>query len=227
MEVLVLVIVLLPFLLVTIAIGFLIYIAVTGAGRRRRQLEEAAQQLRHLGYSVVPEIPQPPAFPFNEFKNTGGDVTLHMTQPGTYDSAFHYTYVTGSGDDKTTVRLSCAVVPVPFFIPPVSIWRGGRSILGSMMGNRIDTDSERFNALYEVECDNERLAYTLLSYELIDWLLAEPAFSSGATFRFSGSWLMLVRSVVETHELPGMLIMAQMTRDRLPKVMASLYPVPQ
>lgn len=217
-------------IVIAAAFGFIVVITVArvvSIRSARRRMEESAIRLRQQGYSVVTAIPKGPAFPFEEFRRTRASVPLHITQPGTYDTAFHYQYVVGSGDNKKTLLFTCAVVPVPFSSPGLSIWRGSRSILGAVMGNRVETDSESFNSVYEVKCNDERFAYTMLSYEVIDWFLSDPGYSSGVTVRVNQNWMLLVRDRVDDDEIPGMLRLAQLLRDRFPGVLTSLYPVPQ
>lgn len=213
----------LTFMVVSVAVG------VLKARGGRGRMDDAVAQLSQQGYSVIPKIATPPSFPFPEFSHRKGKVRLHITQPDTFDTAFHYTYSYSRkvNDRRSTVRLSCAVVPLPLNAPMTSIWKGSRSIIGMVIGNRVDVGSERFNSLYEVDGTDERFVVTLLSDEVIDWFLSEPAISSGVTVRIAGNWMLLVRPVVEHHELPGMLVMAQELRDRMPRVLPSIYPVPQ
>lgn len=211
-------------LVVTLALGV---VAVIRDRRARRRVEAAAERLRQLGYSVRTSVPGAPTLPFDEFSKPRPATGLHITQPGTSDSAFHFEYTYRVDKYKKTYRLSCAVVPVPFRSPGVSVWKSSRSVVGAVSGNRIETDSARFNSAYEVECADERFAYTMLSYEVVDWFLNEPAYSSGVTVRANQNWMLLVSDRVEHQQLPGLLVMAQQLRDVLPGVLASFYPLPQ
>lgn len=192
------------------------------------KLPDAVARLHQQGYQVIPEIRRAPTFPFSEFTNNPyGRTRVHITVPGTFDTAFHFSYVYETNTGTATERLGCAVVPVPFVAPAITIRKGSRSVASFFQGNRVNTDSAPFNSAYAVECKDERFAYTLLGYELIDWLLSEPAFSSDLTVKMKDNWMLLYSPNVTYEALPGILTMAQTARGRLPAVLTSMYPLPQ
>lgn len=210
-----------------LAVGLPVAVIVWVVRRnRRRQSERAAAIpiLNQMGFWVDPTTTPVPPFPFVDLTNTGTKVDFRITGNGTQDTAFHFWYVVGFGNNKQTIRRSCAVLPLPFHAPPISIWRGGRTPFGALGGNRVDSESPAFNSAYEVSCADERFAFTALNYEVIEWFLHSPPAVHRSTVRLNGPWMIMMREQVADLELPQLLQAATSLRAAFPKVLVSLYP---
>lgn len=133
---------------------------------------------------------------------------------------FDYRYSQGEDAD---FRFSCAMVPVPstwptFLLRPErALSRAARDV-----GLRdIETESEAFNRAFEVRCADRRFALALLEPRMMEWLL-DLGPRSG--FEIWGGRLLCFAPQVKPWEIESVLRTALAFRERIPRVVSSLYP---
>lgn len=190
---------------------------------RSLRSRDAVPHLAGQGFLVYDARTSPPSLPFPEFRHEHAVVEFSITRRHRPDTAFQYRY-TPTGRQNAQVGSSCAIVPVPFSIPLMTIKRGRTSIASPASGPRVETDSEHFDRLYEVTSTDERAAFTLLSYEVIEWFLNPPWLAEETTFRISGTRLLAIRPQIQETLLPNLLEMVDSLAATFPAVLAELYP---
>ena len=93
--------------------------------------------------------------------------------------------------------------------------------MSAVAGGDIDFESEEFNRLFAVRCEDRRFANALIDPRMIEVLLATKGELS---FSFRGRWLLIWRKQVPAVQLPGMLAIAERVVESIPKVVWDLYP---
>jgi hypothetical protein len=190
--------------------------------QRRRMLRIATQH----GLQVDIETKKPPDLGFDLFGKGGSKkVSAQMWRSGEQDSVFQYQYTVGSGDDSRTYRMTAALVALPFVAPHLTIstetfWSKAKRAVGM---RDIEVESPEFNDLYQVRCDDERFAISLLDQEMIAWMLSPNSGGGSVTFEFGGTWMLCHCEQIEIELLPGMLEWGQSVRARLPLVLSEWY----
>jgi hypothetical protein len=214
---------------------FLVLIALLGAvgswvkrNNHNKIVAKAKAVAAEAGLSIDVGPKEPPTSPFDVMeRGTSKAVWFHMWPPSGGDSVFRYQYTTGTGKNRSTSRYTCALVPVPFNAPHLTIGpEGFWSSLGQMVGIRdVEIESAVFNDRYRVSCDDERFAITLLDHDMIAWLLSPS--SGGGTVRFElvGNGLLCVSDELPFEQMPSLLAWASQVRQHLPEVLSELYPV--
>lgn len=190
---------------------------------RRQRSRDATPYLSAKGFLVYDAPAPAPTLPFPEFRHEYAKVEFSITRRDRPGTAFQYRYLP-AGRRSAGVGLSCAVLPLPFSIPIITIKRGRTSIPFPASGVRIETDLERFDQMFEVTSIDERGAFTLLSYEVMEWFLAPSWLAEETTFRVCGTHLLATRPQVDELLLPNLLKMADSLRATFPSVLAELYP---
>ena len=179
------------------------------------------------GFQIDVGPKDPPDQPFDLF-DTGHakKVRFHMWRSGSLDSVFQYEYTTGSGDNTTTHKRTCALIELPFMavhtkIGPEGFW----SKIGRAVGMRdIEVESAEFNEQYRVTGDDERFAITLLDQQMMAWLLSSQSGRGAIRFELGGSWLLCVSEELDVELMFGYADWASGVRDHMPTVLTSLYP---
>src|SRR4051812_3696504 len=110
----------------------------------------------------------------------------------------------GGKTEKTYHRSSCAMALVGSAWPDISITREGLfdKVITKIAGDDIDFESEEFNRLFAVRCDDRRFASALIDAQMLDFLLT----TQGAlNFEMKGRWLLVWRDPVTPKLMPGLL----------------------
>lgn len=189
---------------------------------RVRMLAIASQH----GLQVDTTTKKPPDLGFELFGRGGGKkVDAQMWRAGEQDSVFQYQYTVGSGDNSRTYKMTAALVALPFVAPHLTIstesfWSKAKRAVGM---RDIEVESPEFNDRYQVRCDDDRFAITLLDQEMIAWMLSPNSGGGSVTFEFGGSWMLCHCQQIELELLPGTLVWAQSVRARLPAVLSEWY----
>ena len=203
-----------------------VVIAVQRANKRKK--EKAHRLAAQYGFLVDVERKDPPPQRFDLFDvGSSKAVTLQFWRPGSQHSVFEYEYSTGSGDNRTTHRRTCALISVPFEAPhtkigPEGFWSG----IGRKLGVRdIEVESPQFNELYKIESDDDRFAVTMLDGPTIDWLLDNSGhMTSKIRLEFWGPWMLCITNRLDMELMFGYLDWAESIPSHLPDVLTSLYP---
>lgn len=208
------------------AIGFGVWLAVHR--RERRERRAALAHAARLGYVMDVDTKAPPDLGFRLFSaGSRRKVTYHTWREGSSDSVFQFEYTTGSGDSRRVHEHTAVLVAVPFVAPRLEIGpEGFWSSLGRIVGIRdVEVESPEFNERYRVSCDDERFAITLLDHRMIAWLLSPASGAGLLRFELLGPWMLCWGDRIDyVHAIP-LLEWAQRSREVLPSVLTSLYPV--
>lgn len=203
------------------AVGYLVYQA------HQRRIAYIRALAAKYGFTVDIGPKDPPDQPFDLFdQGHAKKVRYHMWRHGSQDSVFQYEYTTGSGDNKTTHKRTCALIDVPFVaahtkIGPEGFW----SKIGRAVGMRdIEVESAEFNEQYRVTGDDERFAITLLDQQMMAWLLSSQSGRGAIRFELGGPWLLCVSDELDIELMFGYLDWAIGVRNHMPPVLTSLYP---
>jgi hypothetical protein len=189
---------------------------------RVRMLAIASQH----GLQVDTATKKPPDLGFDLFGRGGSKkVDAQMWRAGEQDSVFQYQYTVGSGDNSRTYKMTAALVALPFVAPHLTIstetfWSKAKRAVGV---RDIEVESPEFNDRYQVRCDDDRFAISLLDQEMIAWMLSPNSGGGTVTFEFGGSWMLCHCDQIELELLPGTLVWAQSVRARLPGVLTEWY----
>lgn len=218
---------------VAIVVAFYVGVPVWAIWLARRRLRRfrrhAAAVAAEAGLDVDLTIRTPRSLGF-DLTNPNRGATAHflMRRPGTPDAVFRLQYKRHPWTDRSsTFYFTCVLLPMlPFHAPhltigPEGFWSG----VGRVVGARdIEVESPQFNRRYRVRCDDERFAVTLLSHEMLAWMLRES--DRGRTIRFEvvGGRLLWVADGLPIAQQPQLLREAADIRSHLPKVLSELYP---
>ena len=129
------------------------------------------------------------------------------------------------GHETRMVRhSSCAMAYIGGAWPPIHIapeGLGDRFVTAVVGGGDIDFESEEFNRMFVVRCDDRRFANAFLDAGLIDWLTGTKGELS---FEVKGRWLLVWTRRVKPQLLPGLLGVAEQFCEQIPDVVWELFP---
>jgi hypothetical protein len=185
----------------------------TIAARHGLEVDVTDQRPPDLGFAL-----------FDEGKRK--KLSARMWRRGDGDCAFHYQYTVHSGDSSSnTRRFTCALIEMPFSAPHLTIstenwWSRARRVIGL---RDVEVESPDFNDRYQVRCDDDRFAITLLDPPMIAWMLSPQSGRGEITFEYRNGWMLCYGARLPDDDLPGMLDWAQSIRRRLPAVLTDLY----
>ena len=210
-------------------LALIIYVVVRAQRAAKLKRARAIALAAQYGFAIAPDTKGPPPQRFDVFTiGHSKKVTNQIWRHGSDDSVFDYTYTTGSGKNKSTHRRTCALIALPFDAPHTKLaTENFFTTIGRRLGIRdIDTESERFNAIYRVNSDDERFAITLLDSRTIDWLLRYiPNGPGSVIFELWGPWLLCVSNRMDIDAQFGFHDWARSIPLVFPSVLGSLYPV--
>lgn len=213
-----------------IAVGAAAYRHVRGQRRRRELMAFASRAgLRYshgdpfgtvgLGFRL-----------FREGDGRGVENVCWGTTGGLEVRLFDYWYYERSRDDRGHEHrvhryFSCVLIRIPGIYGPRLTIAPERALsrLADAVGFRdLQFESEDFNRAFQVEVTgDERFAYALLDAGMIEWL---PTAARGHRFETLGDLVLVSRSQVGAAGLWDLLSVARGFRDRVPPVVADLYP---
>jgi hypothetical protein len=141
----------------------------------------------------------------------------------TYRAFDYWYYDQDSEGNKTYHRSSCAMALVGSAWPDITITREGllTKAASVVAGGDIDFESEEFNRLFVVRCQDRRFATALLDARLIELLVGTRGELS---FELKGRWLLVAAPPVRPPLVPGLLGVAEAFVQTIPKVVWELYP---
>jgi hypothetical protein len=120
-------------------------------------------------------------------------------------------------------RFTCAVAEIHASCPRIVISPATlASRLGPVVGAaQIRLESEAFNRRFRVECDDARFATTLVDQRMMAWLLASPV---PVAFELREDRLLAATRRLSPASIPPLVEAVRGFHDRIPRVVASLYP---
>jgi hypothetical protein len=152
---------------------------------------------------------------------------VHGTWSGVAMRAFDYSFEQPSDGSSAPAaprrRLTCAVAEIEASCPRIVIGPATfSSRLGEFVGaTEIRLESEAFNERFRVECEDRRFATTFMDQRMMAWLLASPA---GLAFELREDRMLCVSQRLSPASIPMLLEAVRGFHDRIPGVVASLYP---
>ncbi len=216
-----------------VPVGF-IFVVLAAAGTavwaylfEQKRKADARLLATERGFHLDTDKTGPPDEPFALFSTGHGrQASYCLWRDDSNVAAFQYRYVTGSGKTRQVHDFSCVLAPTSFFAPHLRIEPEGMiSAIGRLVGIRdIEVESPEFNRLYQVRCDDERFAITLLDHEMIAWMLDSTSGRGAVRFEFGGEWMLASIRKMPFDELFGFYDWAAWAVDHTPAVLPSLYP---
>jgi hypothetical protein len=164
------------------------------------------------------------------------DNVMWGTWQGSPIKVFDYIYfpegrnpALGSWKHRTSFRrFSCAVVEVATdaAFPPLRIApEGVLSRLADHVGLRdIEMESGEFNARYQVQASDRRVAYELIDARMMRWLLS---LSRPMSFEVAGRWILAYHGRVRPTGLIPLIGSVAGFRERIPRAATSVYGIEQ
>jgi hypothetical protein len=124
------------------------------------------------------------------------------------------------GFRRITRRLSCAIAELPFSCPGLEVVPR-ESLDAELGGQEIDLELEDFNRRFRVFASDPRAAVAFLDQRMMQALLHLP---EGISMAVNEDRILLWAQLLRPPEVLLLLEVAGELRDRVPNVMASLYP---
>jgi hypothetical protein len=126
-------------------------------------------------------------------------------------------------EDRSRTDLTCAVVPLPFSVPPVAVVaRGSRDPSGERVeGGRVQLELEEFDQRFSVWATDPRAAVAFLDQRMMEALLLVPL---PVTIHVREDRMLLEAPTLDPGAMLLLLETARALRDRVPRVVSSLYP---
>lgn len=120
-------------------------------------------------------------------------------------------------------RSSCALALVGSAWPDISIVREGLvdKVIDAVGDTDIDFESEEFNRMFTVRCNDRRFATALLDARMLELLVST---GGQLNFELKGRWLLVWTSPLKPALMPGLLAVAQRFVEGIPPVVWELYP---
>ena len=136
---------------------------------------------------------------------------------------FDYWYQDDRDGQPETVRLTCALVELPFGVPRLVVEpRDPLDIVSDAVGlRRIELELEAFNRRFEVRTDDRRFAVAFLDQRMMQAMLGLP---EELTLTVNEDRLLLSAPLLSAPQVLLLFDGARALREHIPRVMASLYP---
>ena len=147
------------------------------------------------------------------------DNVLWGTWRGLQVRTFEFEYSEGEDDRRA---FSCAMVAFPGGWPTLVIRPESLATrVADVAAPDVAFESEAFDRAFSVRSQDRRFASALVDARLMAWLLSlEPRWG----FEIDGPWILGYRERVQPWELEGVLQTLATFVDKIPRVVASLFP---
>lgn len=221
--------------LVSVAIGLIAAgVAYGSYYLKKRRREGFALVASQLGLQYSPEDPFGTlGEPFALFEKGDGRGVENVVW-GTWQEldvrVFDYWYYEESTDSKghTTKsysRFDCVVAPIDAACSRLVIGHEniGTWLAGALSFDDIQFESEDFNKAYYVKSPDAKFANDFIDARMMEWLLKN---GEGFSFEVAADRLLCFCRKVGPMEIVPLLGTAKAFRDRIPRVVYSLYPKP-
>ena len=125
--------------------------------------------------------------------------------------------------DKARRTMSCAVVPLPFAVRPIDVLSRGDADPSEepVIGDVVHLELDAFEQRFEVRAVDPRAAVALLDQRMMAALLRLPM---RVAIHVHESVMLVVAPLLEPGEMLVLLACAKALAERVPLVVASLYP---
>ncbi len=217
--------------------GWLVFasvvLAVIVGGWQARRRHVRQRQLMHLSHKTgLKFMPMDPFtdtmwLPFRVFgkgSRRGTENVLWDPRDDPSDvRAFDYWWVEENPEAKGSGpanRITCAVASLPFTCPRLEVLPQG-SVEAAVVGDDIDLELEAFNRRFRVVADDRRFAVAFLDARMMDALMQLPPSISCAV---NEDRMLLWATSLSAAQTALLLEVARKVRERVPRVVASLYP---
>jgi hypothetical protein len=214
-----------------IVVGFAVFAIVSAVGTwRRAKRQQSIQAIaQRAGLQYAREDPfgctRVGFALFRKGDGRGADnVVWRDAEDGHTYRAFDYWYYDEDSEgNKSYHRSSCAMALVGSAWPEITIVREDvlSKVASVVAGGDIDFESEEFNRLFSVRCDDRRFATALLDARMLELLVSTRGELS---FELKGRWLLVWTSPVKPPLVPGLLGVAESFVQTIPNVVWDLYP---
>ena len=128
-------------------------------------------------------------YPMLKFFNKGHSRRAKYVISGEYEARpvrlMDYTYVTGSGKNRTTHNVGVVVMETAFMVIPLTIRRENPlDKLGEFFGaDDIDFESAEFSRKFYVKSNDRKWAYDVIHQRTMDFLLKSPSYNISFGFQ--------------------------------------------
>jgi len=215
--------------LVFLLLVVIVAVGVGIGGVRRRDRQQRLKRLcaeAGLEFSAVDRFVDTTMLPFPLFSAAHASGVRNVVWDREDDElvrVFDHSFAVASGETiSVVVAITCAIVTLPFNVPPIDIWVPGLRIWPtSPDGERVMLELEAFNARFDVRSSNAHAATAFLDQRMMRALLRLPL---PVEVHVREDRMLCVAKELEPAEVLVMLQAARDLRHRLPPVMKSLYP---
>ena len=209
-----------------------IALAIVGVWRAKHR-HARQRELMHLchraglRFQAIDPFPDTMWLPFRVFGKGTERGTENVVWDPRDDPAdarvFDHWYVEEGPEDSPGLdrrhRMTCAAVALPFSCPRLEI--APRTSLEVVVGEDVQLELEAFNRRFRVVADDRRFAVAFLDARMMAALLRLPL---GITCAVHEDRMLLWAPEVSAAETVLLLEVARKLRERVPTVVASLYP---
>ncbi len=205
-------------------------IACAVAARRVRSTSTRQRELLRfchdagLGCSVLDPFTDTTLLPFRVFGSASGRGAENVVWDRNDDRGIRvFDLWVQPSPDTSRRTMTCGVVPLPFATPPMAIVpRSERDAFGEpVVGDVIHLELDAFEQRFEVRAVDPRAAVALLDQRMMAALLRLPL---RVAIHVHEDRMLLLAPLLEPGEMLVLLACATELADRVPSVVASLYP---
>jgi hypothetical protein len=219
------------FVVFAVGVGVVAYIGHYLKKRRQQGMAFAAKQLG-MRFALTDPF-ETLTEPFDLLRRGDGrgvENVMWGVWQGVESRVFDFWYYDESTDSngsrsRTYHRFSCAMAPVEAACSHLMLSRENVfSRLGDHLGFRdIELESEEFNRAFTVRSQDRKFALDVCDVRMMEWLLAH---GEGFGFEIVGDRMLVSCRRRAPTELTPLLGTMKGFRDRIPRVVFSLYPKP-
>ena len=196
--------------------------ARAGSARQRALLQLCADA--GLTCSVLDPFPDTTLLPFRMFGWGGAHGVENVVWDGSDEHAIRvFDLWVQPHPDESRRTMTCGVVPLPFAVPQIAILTkgqvdpSGEPVVGDVVHLELDAFEQRF----EVRAVDPRAAVALLDQRMMAALLRLPMH---VAIHVHEDAMLVVSPMLEPGGMLVLLACAKVLADRVPPVVASLYP---
>jgi hypothetical protein len=209
-----------PIVVATIVVALMR--ARAGSRRQRALLQLCADA--GLACAVLDPFPDTAVLPFRLFGWGSAHGVQNVVWDGSDDRGIRvFDLWVQPSPDESRRTMTCGVVPLPFAVPPVSVLARGQADPSEepVVGEVVHLDLDAFEQRFEVRAVDPRAAVALLDQRMMAALLRVPM---RVAIHVRENVMLLIAPLLEPGEMLVLLACASALAERVPPVVASLYP---
>jgi hypothetical protein len=136
---------------------------------------------------------------------------------------FDYQYVTGEGRSRQVHRNTCAILTVPAACPVLRLTHENAltRLADHFEHHDVKLEYDDFNLRFQVSCEHQKFAFSLLDAQMMEWLLTSDSFDR---VEIVGPWVLLVRTRLEPARWLSLGNWLTAFHQHIPEVVYSAYP---